>query len=159
MLLTISIISSDEKQLAYNTEPKKELRFSTLWKCTNSTSFVPELRDQLRKSRLDEERTSHQLQKSKAKIAKLETEVASFRENAMSDFVTTAARNRYYKTFLLQLLETILTTTQNDAEYQKCLMPSQTCINFGLCGCLWSEPRYLNVEDLYTVPNSSQLII
>lgn len=53
---------------------------------------MAELRDQLRKARLDEERASNQLQKSKAKVAKLEVDLAAFRENAMTDFVASASR-------------------------------------------------------------------
>ena len=37
--------------------------------------YIAELRDQLRKARLDEERATNQLQKSKAKVAKLEVEL------------------------------------------------------------------------------------
>ena len=49
---------------------------------------ILELRDQLRKARLDEERASNQLQKSKAKVAKLEVDIAAYRDNAIKDFVT-----------------------------------------------------------------------
>jgi hypothetical protein len=54
--------------------------------------LTPELRDQLRKARLDEERASNQLQKAKAKVAKLEVDLSNFRENTMAEFVTSAAR-------------------------------------------------------------------
>ena len=68
--------------------------FSCAVKMQKSCHFFcqSELRDQLRKARLDEERASNQLQKSKAKVAKLEVDIAGFRENAMTEFVTSASR-------------------------------------------------------------------
>ena len=68
--------------------------FSCAVKMQKSCHFFcqSELRDQLRKARLDEERASNQLQTSKAKVAKLEVDIAGFRENAMTEFVTSASR-------------------------------------------------------------------
>ena len=51
-----------------------------------------ELRDQLRKARLDEERASNQLHKSKSRVAKLEVEIASHRDNAINEFVTSGGQ-------------------------------------------------------------------
>lgn len=46
-----------------------------------------ELREQLRKLRLEEDRGSKNLQKAKAKISALEQEISNIKENAMNELM------------------------------------------------------------------------
>ncbi len=59
-----------------------------------------ELRDQLRKARLDEERTSNQLQKTKAKVAKLEVDLVRYAFFQMKQYNLgfTSIGNKFYQT-------------------------------------------------------------